>query len=147
MAFSFLDICQDSGRGGGRYLPNQTTTKPTNMKKFTVVLSLLVLIATSLVAFKPLSSTEGVTLIVSHDVKDFATWKKAFDTDAKVRKEMGLETEAVYTNAEKPNEVTIVFHATSVEVVKGMVGSAQLKEKMAAAGVISAPVTKMLHKQ
>ncbi len=117
------------------------------MKKFTAALTLLALTATALVAFKPATTAEGITLIVSHDVKDFATWKKAFDTDNELRKGMGLETQAVYTNVDKPNEVTIVFQAPSVEVVKNLMGNPKLKEKQQNAGVISAPVVKLLNKQ
>ncbi|MES2628535.1 MAG: hypothetical protein V4616_06150 [Bacteroidota bacterium] len=117
------------------------------MKKFAAILILAVLSATALVAFKASETTTGVTLIVTHEVKDFATWKKGFDNDEPNRKKAGFMLQAVYTSVEKPNEVTIIFTAPSTEAVNGMLSDPQLKMNMEKAGVISRPEAKILNKR
>ncbi len=117
------------------------------MKKFTAALLLAVLTVTALVAFKPSTTTAGVTVIITHEVKDFATWKKGFEADEPNRKKAGFAMEGLYTSVEKPNEVTIIFSAPSVEAVNGMLSNPDLKASMEKAGVISRPEAKILNKK
>lgn len=117
------------------------------MKKFTTILILAVVTATALFAFKPATVGEPVTVIVTHEVKDFDTWKKAFDADNALRLKMGMTTEAVFASVQKPNEVTIIFSNPSLESVNGLIGNPALKEKMQKAGVISEPQFKILYKK
>jgi hypothetical protein len=87
-----------------------------------------------------------VTLIVTHAVKDFAEWKKAFDSDGSNRDKAGLQLVGLYTAIDNANMVTIIFNAPSAEMVQGMMGNKDFQEVMHKAGVISAPEVKLLNK-
>ncbi len=49
-----------------------------------------------------------VKVIVTHEVKDFAAWKKIFDEDATNRDTADMNVHGVYTAVDNPNKVTIV---------------------------------------
>jgi len=80
-----------------------------------------------------------VTVIVSHEVKNFAEWKKGFDSDEVNRQQAGVKTHGVYTAADNPNLVSIFTEFQSMEAVHGMMASPHMKESMEAAGVIGMP--------
>ncbi len=46
-------------------------------------------------------------LIVRHKVKDFATWKKAFDGHAAAQKTAGLSNPRLFRSADDRNEVVL----------------------------------------
>jgi hypothetical protein len=46
-------------------------------------------------------------LQIEHEVFDFVSWKKAFDTDPKGRKEMGVNQYEIFCLAENANYVVI----------------------------------------
>lgn len=48
-----------------------------------------------------------VTVILQHEVKDFAKWKKVFDDDEPGRANEGIKLKGLYTSVENPNDVTI----------------------------------------
>ncbi len=76
---------------------------------------------------------------ISHTVKDYATWKKAFDADAANRKAGGLEFIALGRSIEDPNNVTVVLQATDLGKAKAFAASPKLKEVMEKNGVTSKP--------
>jgi hypothetical protein len=78
-------------------------------------------------------------LEISHTVKDFATWKKAFDADEPNRKASGLELIVLGRSAENPNTVCIVLHASDVAKAKTFVANPRLKDLMEKNGVITKP--------
>ena len=78
-------------------------------------------------------------VMVSHEVQDYDAWKKAFDADEPRRKEAGLDLRAISTNADNPKMVNVMFATDDVEKTTAMIGSDDLKVKMAEAGVTSEP--------
>ena len=78
------------------------------------------------------------TIILSHDVKDFASWKPHYDADSPRRDSLGFKEIAVGTQSDNPNKVFIIWDADPGAVDR-MLKDPELKEKMEAAGVISAP--------
>jgi hypothetical protein len=84
-------------------------------------------------------SDKKYRVMVSHEVKDYDTWKKVFDADEPRRKESGLELRAISTDADNPKMVNIMFATDDVENTTAMLGSEDLKAKMAEAGVTSEP--------
>ncbi len=114
------------------------------MKKL-ILTTLLFAAIVTVYAFK--TADEKVTIIVSHVVKDFSSWKKGFDADEVNRKAAGISVVAVYASTENPNEATIVLEAPSLAVAKGMIASPELKVAMEKAGVISKPEAKILYKK
>ncbi len=113
------------------------------MKK--VLFLSLALVATVSFAFKAIT-TEKVTLIITHEVKDYAAWKKGFDSDEKRRSEAGFKILNVYRAVDNANVVTAIAEAPSVEAAKGFINDPNLKAGMEKAGVISAPDIKILNK-
>ena len=87
-----------------------------------------------------------VTLIVTHEVKNFADWKKAFESDSSNRDKAGMQLVGLYTALDNGNMVTIIFTAPSPEVVNAMMGNKDFQEVLQKAGVISKPEVKLLNK-
>ncbi|QKG51729.1 cyclase [Hymenobacter sp. BRD67] len=84
--------------------------------------------------------------ITTHEVADFATWKKAFDAAAPIRARHGLQVHGVYSAPDNANLVTIHGEAPSLEAIQGHFADPEFHAAMKGAGVKSAPDTKMLHK-
>jgi quinol monooxygenase YgiN len=77
---------------------------------------------------------------VKNRVEDYAQWRTAFDANAETREAAGA-TEEVYVmrNAYDPNEVTVIMGWNDIEKGKAFAQSAELREAMKKAGVISQP--------
>ena len=80
------------------------------------------------------------TVIVQHDVQDFATWKPIFDGDAANRAAGGIKGHTVGQLAGKPNTAVIVFDVADLGKLQAMMQSPELQARMQEAGVISAPI-------
>jgi quinol monooxygenase YgiN len=83
-------------------------------------------------------------LIISHEVKNFDTWKTAFEAGEPMRAEAGVKIKGVYRSQDNENMVTVISQAPSAEVAKALINNPALKAGMAEAGVISAPEFKIL---
>ena len=79
------------------------------------------------------------TLFVRHQVKDYGTWRRAYDSVAPMQKGAGVLTAAVYQADGDPNDVTVSHEFKSIAEAKALAGSAELRDAMATAGVIGAP--------
>lgn len=80
-----------------------------------------------------------VRLGVSHKVKDFDAWKKAFDSHKQTRIDAGLMDRSVAYSLTDNHIVTVVFSVTDLEKAKAFMNSEDLKKKMAEAGVEGPP--------
>ena len=78
-------------------------------------------------------------VIVRHKVKDFATWKKAFDAHASVRAAAGLSNSRLYHSVDDLSEIVILFDTDDIAKAKQFISSPDLKSAMTAAGVIDKP--------
>ena len=78
-------------------------------------------------------------VIIRHKVKDFATWKKAFDAHKPAREGTGLSKSRVLRSADDASEVVLIFDAADVNKVKAFVASAELQSAMQLAGVVDKP--------
>jgi hypothetical protein len=79
------------------------------------------------------------TLIVRHKVKDFASWRKAFDSYAGAQRAAGLTNPHVYRSTDDRNETIVVFDMREATAAKKFAASADLKLATASAGVIDQP--------
>ncbi len=86
----------------------------------------------------------AVTVVVSHEVKDYASWRKVYDADEVNRKAAGFKVWGVYADARNPNMVTIIGTFPSAAAVDGFVSSPKLKDAMEKGGVIGKPDVKVL---
>ncbi|MCE3297124.1 MAG: hypothetical protein K0R65_2838 [Crocinitomicaceae bacterium] len=85
-------------------------------------------------------------MIVTNEVKDFDTWKAAFESGSGPRSKMGIQVLGVYRAIDNPNVVTIVSSVSDIEAAKKFSTSPELKSSMEKAGVISKPEIKMIKK-
>lgn len=97
------------------------------------------LVTAVLLAGAPLAARAEVVVTVSHEVKDFAAWKKGFDSDAANREKGGFKQLFLGRSVDNPNVVMIGFTAPSAEAAKGFTSNPKLKEAMEKSGVIGAP--------
>lgn len=82
---------------------------------------------------------------IRHNVKDFAKWKSAFDTDSTERMGSGLEQIVVAKNLNKPENVYIALKASDLKKAKDFAAAPRLKDVMDKAGVSSKPEVRFLH--
>ena len=78
-------------------------------------------------------------LIVRHEVRDYASWKVAFDGHGVARAKAGVIGHAVNRSVRNPNVVVIYLQAESLDALRAFAGSADLRQVMQAAGVVGAP--------
>ncbi len=78
---------------------------------------------------------------ISHKVKDFDTWLKAYDAEGvETRSSNGLIERAIARNIDDPNLIHITFAVSDMAKAKARLKDPALKKIMTEAGVISEPV-------
>jgi hypothetical protein len=87
-----------------------------------------------------------VTVIVTHEVKNYSDWRKVYDEDEKNRSNAGINMTGVYQCVEDPNVITVVGEAQSVEVCKNFMENPDLKAAMEKGGVVGKPEVQILRK-
>ncbi len=80
-----------------------------------------------------------VRLFVRHEVADYGSWKKVYDSFAPMQKKMGVTYQAVYQSTEDPNDVTVIHDFHSLAKAKAFAASPDLKSAMEKSGVKGAP--------
>lgn len=78
-------------------------------------------------------------VIVRHEVKDFDTWKAAFDGHGQARALAGIIGHAVNRSVASPNVLVVYLQAESADALRAFASSPELRETMQAAGVVGAP--------
>ena len=84
------------------------------------------------------------SMLVQHHVKDFAAWKKVYDSQAAFRDSSGELSDEIYHNASDPNQLILVFKWNSVENAQKFAHSPELKAAMEKAGVDGPPTITFL---
>ena len=87
-----------------------------------------------------------VRVIVQHEVKNFAEWKKAFDADKPKLTKAGVELKGLYTSAKNKNEVTMIFKAPSPELFDKIMSDPVRQKEIENAGVIGKLSVSILNK-
>jgi len=87
-----------------------------------------------------------VTVIISHECKNYSDWKKVFDEDEVNRLKAGFKSTGVYHSFDNPNKISIIGEAPSVEAINGFISNPLLKAAMEKGGVIGMPEVKILNK-
>ena len=88
----------------------------------------------------PVQFTEGVA--VTHRVKDFGVWLKAYDADATGRNANGLIERGIARNLQDSNTVSILFEVSDMTKAKARMASPDLKKIMTDAGVEGPPTVR-----
>jgi len=79
------------------------------------------------------------SMLVQHQVKDFAEWKRVYDSVADLRSSNGELSDRIYRDASDPNKLTIMFKWDSLENAQKYASSPELKAAMEKAGVNGPP--------
>jgi hypothetical protein len=76
--------------------------------------------------------------VISHDVDNFAAWKKFYDADSARRDKAGFRELIVGTRSDNPNKAYIIGIIDPISLDK-LMNDPELKEKMKEAGVRGVP--------
>jgi hypothetical protein len=79
------------------------------------------------------------SMIIVHDVADFAAWKKVYDAAEPLRARHGIIGAAVNQALDNPNTVIVYHQAETRAALEGLLADPELKATMQRAGVTSAP--------
>ena len=79
------------------------------------------------------------SMLVQHQVKDFADWKKVYDSVADLRSSNGELSDKIYRDESDPNSLTIIFKWDSIANAQRYAQSPELKTAMEQAGVEGPP--------
>ena len=77
--------------------------------------------------------------MLRHKVADYSAWRPAYDADAPRRESAGLKELGVYRDAADQNMILMLVEVEDASVLRAMMASPDLAEKMKEAGVISKP--------
>jgi hypothetical protein len=87
-----------------------------------------------------------VTVIISHECKNYSDWRKVFDADEANRLKAGFKIMGVYHSVDNTNKITILGEAPSVEAINGFMAKPELKDALEKGGVIGKPDVKILNR-
>jgi len=79
------------------------------------------------------------TMLAQHTVKDYAAWKKVYDSVADLRASNGELSDQIFRDASDPNKVTLIFKWDSLANAQKYAQSPELKAAMEKAGVEGPP--------
>jgi hypothetical protein len=78
-------------------------------------------------------------LTIHFKVKDYSTWRTAYDGNEKSRLSAGITNGRVFRSAEEPNDVVILQDVADVAKARSWLGSDDLKATMQKSGVLGSP--------
>jgi len=78
-------------------------------------------------------------MLVQLKVKDFAEWKKVFDTARGMRTSNGAISDQIFRDASDPNQITILYEWSSIAEAQKYFQSPKLKAALTEAGVQASP--------
>ncbi|WP_276135051.1 hypothetical protein [Polluticoccus soli] len=78
-----------------------------------------------------------VTIINTHEVKDFNAWKIGFEAGAEVRARAGVTLKNLFRDTDNPNKVTVVCEMGDTESAKAFI--ANLRQVLEKSGVVGEP--------
>ena len=81
----------------------------------------------------------AAAVVISHDVEDYAAWKRAFDRHAATRRRAGIVAAHVNQDAENPNRLSVYLAAVDRTKLEAFVGDIALMAVMRDAGVTGPP--------
>ncbi len=76
------------------------------------------------------------TSIYQAKVRDYQTWKKAFDSMQSVRASNGGATDHIYRDTEDPTKIIAILKWSSISNAKKYYSSAEFKSAVAKSGVV-----------
>jgi len=87
----------------------------------------------------PILDRPAAGMIIVHKVASYAKWRVVYDELGAHRKETGITGDAINQLVDDPNLLVVYHQAHSVETLKKLAASTELKTAMQNAGVIGQP--------
>jgi hypothetical protein len=78
-------------------------------------------------------------VLVRARVRNFEAWKKAYDAHLPVRQEYGLGEEHLLRGADDPNDVVLLFKASSLDRARAFMANPSVGEAIEKSGVVGKP--------
>jgi hypothetical protein len=75
-------------------------------------------------------------VLVRSKVQNFEAWKKAYDAHLSVRQEYGLAEDRLLRGTEDPNDIVLLFKASSLDRAKAFMADPKVGEVIAKSGVV-----------
>jgi len=85
------------------------------------------------------------SMLIQINVKDFAEWKKVFDSGSGLRMSNGEISHQIYHDESYPNKLTALYKWNSLENAQKFARSPELKALMEKAGVEGQPNVSFLN--
>jgi len=102
-------------------------------------LVLISVLALALTATARPAEALDVRMFISHEVNDYAAWRKVYDAFDATRRKLGVTGQAVYRSVDNPNDVTVTHDFRSTDKARAFSTSPELKAAMEKAGVKGVP--------
>ena len=80
-----------------------------------------------------------VRMMIRHVVREYATWRRAYNAFDRERRGLGVKKHGVFRNASRPNEITVTHDFANLGKAKAFASSRRLREVMKGAGVRGKP--------
>lgn len=84
-------------------------------------------------------------MLMQHTVKDFAEWKKVFNSKSDLRTSSGELSHQIFRDTNNPNSITVIQKWDSLENAQHFSHSPELRAAMADAGVEGIPNVSFLN--
>jgi len=101
------------------------------LNKLVTIAGTSVLLALSTIV----GAAETAVLIISHEVADYAAWKKSFDAGKANREKAGLSERYVMRDLDRPNFIIVVFDPGTPQNAKRFVSDPAFKERINKASI------------
>lgn len=85
------------------------------------------------------------TMLIQHQVKDYATWRKVFDSVSDLRTSNGELGSMIYRDSNDPNSLTVINTWDTLENARRFSQSPEMKAAMDKAGVSGRPNIQFLN--
>ncbi len=79
------------------------------------------------------------TMVVTHDVEDYAAWREGYDRAQDLRDEHGCTDARVLRHADDGNRITVLHDFDSIDAARGFAEDPTLAQLMKEAGVVGPP--------
>ena len=86
-----------------------------------------------------MQNTPTTAVVVTHEVENYETWKRAFDQHATNRKNAGIVSTHINRDAAQPNLLSVYMAGTDAAKLTGFLTSQDLANTMLTAGVKGPP--------
>ena len=83
--------------------------------------------------------------ILTHDVADYAAWRKVFDAGQPAREHHGITIQGVYAAADNPNRITVIAKLKTPDALQNFMSDPNAQAEMQKAGVVGAPDVRVMH--